>query len=129
MATDEGITQLISRGIQVCISTTETPANADHLDELHAFRRGLGIADKDHFVRPMARRGFATEGVEVHRSTLEPELTVTAEGIYWHPPFSPNATDMRVSEGILPLAEAVKCITQELQTGNGGERGNRYEFT
>ena len=127
--TVEGIKQLLTRGMQVCISTTETPANSHHLDELHAFRRGLGIANEDHFVRPMARRGFATEGVDVGRSTLEPELTVTAEGIYWHPLISPNATDMRVREDIFPLADAVACITRELQVGDGVGEGDRTEFT
>jgi MoaA/NifB/PqqE/SkfB family radical SAM enzyme len=127
--TVEGIKQLISRGIQVCISTTETPANSNYLDELHTFRRGLGIADEDHFVRPMARRGFATEGVDVGRSTLEPELTVTAEGIYWHPLISPNATDMRVMDEILSLADAVACISEELEAGGGAEQGERIEFT
>jgi MoaA/NifB/PqqE/SkfB family radical SAM enzyme len=124
-----GIEQLLTRGMQVCISTTETPANTRHLHELHAFRQGLGIADEDHFVRPMARRGFATEGVDVGRSTLEPELTVTAEGIYWHPLISPNASDMRVREDIFPLADAVVCIRRELQARDGDEDGDRTEFT
>ena len=50
---------VIIHGFQVCISTTETPVNADYLDELRAFVRDLGIAEQDHFVRPLARRGFS----------------------------------------------------------------------
>ena len=57
-------------GFRVRLGTTETPANAAHLDELRHFRRGMGIADADHIVRPLARRGFATEGAEVSVATL-----------------------------------------------------------
>jgi hypothetical protein len=125
----EGVKQLMSRGILVRIGTTETPVNSDYPDELHTFRRGLGIADEDHFVRPMARRGFATEGVDVGRSALEPELTVTSEGIYWHPLISANAVHMQVMDEIVSLADAVACITQELEAGGGVEQGDRTDFT
>ena len=127
--TVEGIKRLQSRGIHVCISSTETPANSAHLDELHAFRRSLGIADEDHFVRPLARRGFSEEGLEVGPHSLVPEVTVTIDGVYWHPLISPNAADMRVSEQIFPLARAVECIQQQLETQRDAGEGERTEFT
>jgi MoaA/NifB/PqqE/SkfB family radical SAM enzyme len=127
--TVEGIKRLQARDIHVCISTTETPANSAHLDELHAFRRSLGIADEDHFVRPLAKRGFSQEGLEVGRDNLVPEVTVTVEGIYWHPLISPSAADMRVTEQIFPLAKAVECIQQQLDIRGDGSEEGRTKFT
>lgn len=110
-----GIETLQANGFHVRLSGTETPANSAHLDELHTFRRGLGIADEDHFVRPLAKRGFAAEGLEVGMDTLEPEVTVTVDGVYWHPLASPSSADMLVSREIFPLATAVAAIQEQLQ--------------
>ncbi|MCA9922217.1 MAG: radical SAM protein [Anaerolineales bacterium] len=127
--TVEGIQRVQSKGFRVFISTTETPANTDHLDELHTFRRSLGIPDEDHFVRPLAKRGFSQEGINVGTDTLVPEVTVTVDGVYWHPLVSPSDTDMLVSKQIFPLADAVHCIEQ--QVGAVAEEANskRTEFT
>lgn len=127
--TVEGIRRLQAEGFHVSISSTETPANSDYLDELHAFRRSLGIADDDHFVRPLAGRGFSQEGMEVGMDTLVPEVTVTVDGIYWHPLVSPSDADMMVSTQIASLAEAVHCIERHL-TAVAAEAGSkRTEFT
>lgn len=122
-----GIEALLTRGVQVCIGTTETPANTAHIDELHRFRRSLGIPDENHLVRPLAKRGFSSEGLELGRDNLEPEMTVTAEGIYWHPLTFPGDVDLLVREEIFPLVEAVESIKRELQ--QGGARTPRTEFT
>lgn len=118
---------LLARGIQVSISTTETPANAAHIDALHRFRRRRGIPDEDHIVRPLAKRGFSSEGVEVGRDNLEPEMTITAEGVYWHPLTFPGDVDLLVREEIFPLTSAVECIERELEEGGG--RASRTKFT
>lgn len=112
--TVEGIRRLQDRGLRVRLSTTETPANTGHLEELHAFRRSLGIPEGDHIIRPLARRGFAQEGLEVEVESLRPEITVTTDGVYWHPLASPSSTDMLVSRQIFPLAAAVECIQHQL---------------
>ena len=109
-----GIRLLKQSGLTVTISTTETPANTAYLDELHAFRRSLGVADADHFVRPLARRGFAQEGIQTDRATLVPEVTVTAAGVYWHPLVAPGDTDLLVSRDISSLAAAVAAIREQL---------------
>jgi MoaA/NifB/PqqE/SkfB family radical SAM enzyme len=124
-----GIRILQSKGFHVLISTTETPANAVHMDELHRFRRSLGIPDEDHFVRPLARRGFSQEGVEVGTDTLVPEVTVAVNGVYWHPLVSPSDTDMLVSKQIFPLAKAVQCIEQQIQAMEDEANTKRSEFT
>jgi len=50
--------------------------------------RSLGIADEDHVVRPIVRRGRAQTnglGVGVALEDLPAELTLTAEGAFWSP--------------------------------------------
>jgi MoaA/NifB/PqqE/SkfB family radical SAM enzyme len=112
--TMSSIELLLARGIRVCISTTETPANTAHIDELYTLRRSLGIPDSDHLVRPLAKRGFSGEGLEVSRASLEPEMTVTAEGIHWHPLTFPGDLEMWVTGEIFPLVDAVECVEEEL---------------
>ena len=127
--TVEGIKRLQAHDFTLRIATTETPANAAHLDELHEFRRSLGISDEDHFVRPLARRGFAREGLEVGVETLVPEITVTRDGIYWHPLVSPSDTDMRVSQDISSLAKAVDCIQEQLEVIGRTGKASLQKFT
>ncbi len=127
--TVEGIHQLLSHGFHVCIGTTETPANSAHIKVLHTFRRSLGIADQDHFVRPLARRGFSQEGMEVGTHNLVPEVTVSADGVYWHPLLSPSDTDMRVSAQIFPLSTAIETIRQQLSDQANAADETRAEFT
>jgi hypothetical protein len=127
--TVEGIRRLKAAGFRVLISSTETPANTAFLDALHTFRRSLGIPDEDHFVRPLARRGFSQEGIEVGVDTLVPEVTVTINGVYWHPVVSPSDTDMLVSKQIFPLANAVRAIEQQVAVIENQANTARTEFT
>jgi hypothetical protein len=68
------------------------------------FHRALGIPEEDHLIRPLARRGFSSSGLEVGIATLAPELTVNAEGVFWHP--LSTAADMQIGRQIFPLAAA-----------------------
>jgi MoaA/NifB/PqqE/SkfB family radical SAM enzyme len=123
--TMEGLCRLLDAGFHVSVSTTETPANTDHLSMLRAFVSALGVAPGDHFVRPLARRGFSDEGVTVTMDTLVPEITVMANGVYWHPLSSPGSEDMRLTGCIPPLAEVITLVTARLQ----GATSARDEFT
>jgi len=118
----EGIRTLQEHGFPLRLSTTETPANSAHLDELRDFRRSLGIADEDHFIRPLARRGFSSEGLEVGPGTLAPEITVTINGIFWHPLASPGSGDMLVTKDIFPLSAAVSYVRKNLAAQPDGVR-------
>ena len=106
--TVEGLKRLQEHGFRLRLGTTETPANSAHLDKLCEFHRLLGIADEDHIIRPLAKRGFSKEGIELGMDNLVPELTVNVDGIFWHP-LSTDA-DMQVSKEIFPLASAVERI-------------------
>ncbi len=109
----EGIALLQARGFTVWLSTTETPANSAHLDDICALHRSMGIPDEQHFVRPLARRGNSREGLEVHRGNLAPEITANLDGIFWHP-LSTDA-DMQVSKKLFPLADAVASVQETLE--------------
>ncbi|HJW84822.1 MAG TPA: radical SAM protein [Anaerolineae bacterium] len=117
--TVEGIRLLQQRGFRVRLSTTETPVNAPHLDKVCEFHRSLGIPDEDHFIRPLARRGYSKEGLDLDMGNLAPEITVNLDGVFWHP-LSTDA-DMQVSKRIFPFAAAVRRVQDQLavmaQTG------------
>jgi MoaA/NifB/PqqE/SkfB family radical SAM enzyme len=112
--TVEGIRLLQERGFRVRLSSTETPANSAYLSLICQFHRSLGIPDEDHFVRPLAKRGYSKEGLELGMGNLMPELTVNLDGIFWHP-LSTDA-DMQVSKKIFPLATAMERVQNQLNT-------------
>lgn len=112
--TVEGIRSLLEKGFRVRVSTTETPANQSSLAEICAFHQALGISEENHFVRPLARRGAAKEGMLVSRDTLSPEITVSVNGVYWHPLSTDE--DMRISEQIFPLSASVSVVMEKLQS-------------
>ena len=108
----DGIKLLQERGFRARLSTTETPVNSARLAQICEFHRALGIPDEDHFLRPLARRGYSKEGLELDMSNLIPELTVNIDGVFWHP-LSTDA-DMQVSKKIFPLATSVDRIQRQL---------------
>ncbi|MFZ1406163.1 MAG: radical SAM protein [Anaerolineae bacterium] len=118
----EGIRLLQGRGFRVRLSTTETPVNSPRLADICDLHRGLGIPDSDHFVRPLARRGYSKEGLELSMTNLLPEVTVSLDGVFWHP-LSTDA-DMLISRHLFPLAASVTRIQDQLdaiaRTGQPG---------
>jgi MoaA/NifB/PqqE/SkfB family radical SAM enzyme len=112
--TVEGIRLLQQNGFRVRIGTTETPVNSQHLHEICEFHRSLGIPDIDHFIRPLAKRGYSREGIELGMYNLIPEVTVNLDGIYWHP--LATDSDMQVSRELFPLSLAVEKIKSQLET-------------
>jgi hypothetical protein len=63
-------------------------------------------------VRPLAKRGYSKEGLELDMGNLVPELTVNLDGIFWHP-LSTDA-DMQVSKKIFPLKTAMERVQSQL---------------
>jgi MoaA/NifB/PqqE/SkfB family radical SAM enzyme len=109
----EGIKLLQERGFRVRLSTTETPANTGRIDQICDFHRSLGIRDEDHFVRPLAKRGYSKQGLELSMTNLTPEVTVSVDGVFWHP--LSTDTDMQISRSIFPLSESVRRIQEQLE--------------
>lgn len=114
----EAIHRLQEQGYHVKLSTTETPANSQHLGEICELHRSWGIPDEDHFVRPLARRGYSKEGLELEMVNVSPEVTVNLDGVFWHP-LSTDA-DMQISKTIFPLSTAVERIQEQLEVLSTG---------
>ena len=125
--TVEGIRLLQQEGFRVRIGTTETPVNSPHLDTLCEFHRSLGIPDEDHFVRPLAKRGFSREGLELDMGNLVPEVTVNVDGVFWHP--LSTDSDMQVSRSLFPLADSVEKIREHLTTMSLTGKASLMTFT
>jgi len=125
--TVEGIQLLQEQGFRVRLGTTETPVNSPHLSKLCEFHRSLGIPDEDHFVRPLAKRGFSREGLELDMSSLVPEVTVNVDGVFWHPLSTDG--DMQVSRSLFPLAQPVEKIREQLDAISLTGKASLMTFT
>jgi MoaA/NifB/PqqE/SkfB family radical SAM enzyme len=124
--TMDGIHRLLDAGFRLRLSTTETSANTRYLAEICEFRRSLGISDEDHIIRPLAKRGFSQEGMEVGKHNLVPELTINAQGVYWHP--LSTDPDLLVCSQIFPLGQAVCQVKAELAKLSASQNGGMSEF-
>lgn len=123
--TEQGIRLVQRHGFHVRLSTTETPANSSFLDEVCAFHKTLGIPEEDHFIRPLAKRGFSQEGIEVNKATIIPEMTINRDGVFWHPLSTDK--DMLVSQDLFPLSKSISCLHEELSLiAAGGEPQNKF---
>lgn len=113
----EGIAYAQELGLPLRVAMTETPENRDEVDELRDLLAGLGITGEDFAVRPLVRRGFAAEeasAVKVEDAILAPELTVTADGVHWHPIGGDldSSPDLLLAAGPIGLAEAKQLIIE-----------------
>lgn len=102
----ETIPRLVDLGIRVRVATTLDPAvpfDEEDQARLCALHRSLGVADEDHVVRPVVRRGRADTagmGVVAGLDDLPPELTITTDGAFWSP-FGPTVRDGRLDTDLL----------------------------
>ncbi|MHB1131537.1 MAG: radical SAM protein, partial [Chloroflexota bacterium] len=82
----EAIGALRAADVRVRVSTTLIDDSAARLPALQKFlRTALGLEEDDHVVRYLRRRDFSETGYQIDKSTVVPELTVAADGFYWHP--------------------------------------------
>ena len=103
----EGIQHARAQGFRVRLAATvSTVAEAE---EFRHFLDQEKIAAEDRVIRRIALRGAASEGVAVSRADLVPEVTITAEGVYWHPVGAEDA-DLLVTHDIFPLSESFAAV-------------------
>ncbi len=118
--TREGIQRARAHGFRVRLAATiSTDA------ETEVFRQFLDeekIAAEDRVIRRIALRGSATEGVAVSRADLVPEVTITADGVYWHPVGAEDA-DLLVTRDIFPLSESFASVRRAFD--RQGEHANK----
>jgi pyruvate-formate lyase-activating enzyme/TusA-related sulfurtransferase len=118
--TREGIQRVRDLGFRVRLAAT---VSAD--DEAEDFREFLDaekIAEEDRVIRRIALRGAAAEGIALSRADLVPEVTITAEGVYWHPVGAEDA-DLLVTSEIFPLAESFAAVRRAFD--REGEHANK----
>jgi molybdenum cofactor biosynthesis enzyme MoaA len=118
--TREGIQRARAQGFRVRLAATvSTDAEAE---EFRQFLDEEKIAAEDRVIRRIALRGAASEGVAVTRADLAPEVTLTAEGVYWHPVGAADA-DLLVTHDIFPLSEAFAAVRRAFD--REGEHANK----
>jgi pyruvate-formate lyase-activating enzyme len=107
----DGIGVALAEGFRVRVAATVAPeeASVDEEAAFHELLDSLGVPREDQLVRPVAKRGFADQGVAVTMETLQPEVTVTADGVYWHP-VGADHLDQLVTDRLFPLTEAIAEI-------------------
>jgi len=99
----KGIERAQAEGFRVRLAATvATDAEAA---EFRQFLDSRKITEQDRVIRRIALRGFATQGVALARVDLVPEITITADGVYWHP-VGAEDSDLLVTRDIFPLADA-----------------------
>ena len=91
-----------------------TVSNDQEAEEFRRFLDAEQIREEDRVIRRIALRGFATKGVALARADLAPEITITAEGVYWHPVGAADA-DLLVTPDIFPLAESFAAVRRAFE--------------
>ena len=105
--TREGIQRARQHGFRVRLAATvSTDAEGEEFRQLLDKEK---IAAEDRIIRRIALRGAASEGVAVTRNDLIPEVTITAEGVYWHP-VGAEDEDLLVTRDIFPLSESFAAV-------------------
>jgi molybdenum cofactor biosynthesis enzyme MoaA len=103
----EGIQRADALGFRVRVAATvSTDAEAA---EFRQFLDEEKIAAEDRVIRRIALRGAASEGIAVTRADLVPEITITAEGVYWHP-VGAEDPDLLITRDIFPLSESFAAV-------------------
>ena len=116
----EGIKRARAQGFRVRLAATvSSDAQAE---EFRKFLDEEKIAAEDRVVRRIALRGSATEGIALSRTDLVPEVTITAEGVYWHPVGAESA-DLLVTRSIFPLSEAFAAVRRAFE--HEGQHANK----
>lgn len=103
----EGIGRARAAGFRVRIAATVSDDAEE--EEFRRFLDAEQIADEDRVIRRVALRGFAEEGIAIARADLMPEITITENGVYWHPVGAEDA-DLLVTPDIFPLATSFAAV-------------------
>ena len=99
----------IARGEGFRVRLASTVNNEQAAEDFRLFLDGEGIAEEDRVIRRVALRGFAEEGVALTRADLVPEVTLTADGIWWHP-VGATDDDFFVTGQPFPLTSAIEAV-------------------
>ena len=106
-----GIDLALAKGFRVRLAATVT-TDADE-ERFRTFLDDRQVALEDRVIRRVAMRGVAEHGIALSRADLVPEITITADGVYWHPVGADDA-DMLVTCDVFPLADAFEAVRAHL---------------
>jgi pyruvate-formate lyase-activating enzyme len=114
-----GIERARAEGFRVRLAATvSTDAEAE---EFRSFLDAHRISEENRVIRRIVLRGVATQGVALARADLVPEVTITAEGVFWHPVGAEDA-DLLVSRDIFPLAESFAAVRRAFDREHDHQR-------
>jgi sulfatase maturation enzyme AslB (radical SAM superfamily) len=102
-----------ARGLGFRVRLAATVSTDAEAEEFRRFLDEEEIAEEDRVIRRIALRGAASDGVAVTRTDLVPEITITAEGVYWHP-VGAEDEDLLVTREIFPLSESFAAVRRAL---------------
>ncbi len=108
----QGVETARREGFRVRLAATVS--NDGEAEEFRCFLDAHKIKEEDRVIRRIALRGFAVEGVALARVDLAPEITITAEGVYWHPVGATDA-DMLVTPEIFPLTGSFAAVRRAFE--------------
>ena len=103
----DGIELARTEGFRVRLAATVS--TDDEAEEFSRFLDIHSVREEDRVIRRIALRGTATEGIALARADLVPEVTITAEGVFWHP-VGAEDNDLLISREIFPLAESFAAV-------------------
>lgn len=112
MRTREGIERARAEGFRVRLAATVS--TDEDAEEFREFLDQQQIDPEDRVIRRIALRGAARQGLALSRADLVPEVTITAEGVYWHPVGAEDA-DLLVAREIFPLAESFAAVRRAFE--------------
>jgi hypothetical protein len=115
----KGIERARAEGFRVRLAATVS--TEQEAEEFRRFLDAQQISEEDRVIRRIALRGSASEGVALARADLVPEITITAQGVYWHPVGAEDA-DLLVTPDIFPLAESFAAVRRAFERESEHQR-------
>jgi pyruvate-formate lyase-activating enzyme len=108
----QGIERARAEGFRVRLAATVS--TDEEAEEFRLFLNAQNIAEENRVIRRVVLRGFAEQGLALARADLVPEVTITAEGVCWHP-VGAEDSDLLVTRDIFPLAEAFAAVRRAFE--------------
>jgi pyruvate-formate lyase-activating enzyme len=107
----KGIERARAEGFRVRLAATVSD-NVE-AEEFGRFLDAQRIQPEDRVIRRIVLRGSAAQGLALARADLVPEITITVDGVYWHP-VGADDVDLFLTAEIFPLAEAFAALRRAL---------------
>jgi pyruvate-formate lyase-activating enzyme/TusA-related sulfurtransferase len=115
----KGVERARAEGFRVRLAATVS--GEAEAEEFRRFLDAHKISEENRVIRRIALRGAASEGIALARADLVPEVTITAEGVYWHPVGAEDG-DLLISRDIFPLAESFAAVCRAFDKENEHQR-------